>query len=247
MTLGAVGLAVGTVFGLFGAGGSAFATPVLALLGVPGALAVATPLPAMLPGSVVAVRSSARTGAFDRRLARLTVLGGLPGTIVGALGSRLVSGRALLILSGVMLVVVGARVLIPEPADAFERAASRRRNDALVAGAAFGVGVLTGLLANGGGFLLVPLFMVGFGLAPRIAAGTSMLAVGLLTIPTLAVHVALGHVDWPIALVFGAGMIPGVIAGSRVADRISGPAQRVGFGVMLVLFGVWFALRQFTA
>ena len=46
------GLGVGVVFGTFGAGGSAFATPVLALLGVPPVMAVASPLPAMVPASI---------------------------------------------------------------------------------------------------------------------------------------------------------------------------------------------------
>lgn len=45
----AAGLGVGLLFGLFGVGGSAFATPALALLGVPGVIAVASPLPATIP------------------------------------------------------------------------------------------------------------------------------------------------------------------------------------------------------
>ena len=54
------GLGVGVVFGLFGAGGSAFATPVLAVLGVPGLLAVASPLPAMLTVTEAVVPADVR-------------------------------------------------------------------------------------------------------------------------------------------------------------------------------------------
>ena len=54
------GAVAGAVFGLFGAGGAAFATPMLALAGVPGAIAVATPLPALLPASVLSARRQVR-------------------------------------------------------------------------------------------------------------------------------------------------------------------------------------------
>src|SRR4051812_15182688 len=65
------GAGVGVTFGLFGAGGSAFATPILALMGVPPVLAVASPLPALLPSSVVGAREYLKAGMLDRRVARI--------------------------------------------------------------------------------------------------------------------------------------------------------------------------------
>src|SRR5687768_9889877 len=90
-----IGLGAGLLYGLFGAGGAAFATPVLALVGVPGALAIASPLPAMLPVSIFGARDHLRSGTLDRRVAGLAVAGGLPGTLVGALASGLLDGPAL--------------------------------------------------------------------------------------------------------------------------------------------------------
>ena len=177
------GLGVGLVFGMFGAGGSAFATPVLAVLGVPGLMAVASPLPAMIPAAFVGARRYVHSGNFDRRVARLAVIGGIPGTLLGALASRIVGGDRLLVLSGLLLFVIGVRLLLPDRAGAPERAADRRGNTSIVIGSAFGVGLLTGLLANGGGFLLVPLFVLVLGLNAVEAAGTSMIVVGILTDP----------------------------------------------------------------
>src|SRR5690242_276864 len=142
---------------MFGAGGSAFATPLLALIGVPPVIAVASPLPAMLPASAVGARHYLRSGNLDMRVARLAVLGGVPGTLLGALTSSVVSGQYLLVLSGLMLLAVGARVLIPDTANTLSAARERLADRNLIVGAAFAVGFLTGLLANGGGFLLVPL------------------------------------------------------------------------------------------
>ncbi|MEO5839082.1 MAG: sulfite exporter TauE/SafE family protein [Acidimicrobiales bacterium] len=238
------GLGIGIVFGLFGAGGSAFATPILALLGVPGVAAVASPLPAMLPAALIGARRSIRAGALDRRMAGLAVAGGLPGAVVGALASSLVGGQGLLLLSGVMLLAVGVRVLMPDPTDHAARCELRRNRNSIVLSASFVVGLLTGLLANGGGFLLVPLFVVIFGLSSGQAAGTSMLAVGALTVPTLITHSALGHVDWHVALLFSLGMLPGSLVGAQLGQRISAERVRRAFGIVLLLFAGWFLAHQ---
>lgn len=238
------GLGVGVVFGMYGAGGSAFATPVLALMGVPGVLAVASPLPAMLPASVTGARRYLRAGKLDRRVAGLAVAGGVPGVVLGALASGPLGGARLLVLSGVMLLVVGTRVLMPDPVDHAVKAAARRNRTALVLGTAFVVGLLTGLLANGGGFLLVPLFIVVFGLTTGEAAGTSMVAVGVLTIPTLVAHWALGHIDWPVAIAFAVGLLPGSLAGAHLALHIPAQQARRSFGLLLVGFAVYFLAYQ---
>lgn len=246
MEIALAGLGVGMVFGVFGAGGSAFATPVLAMIGVPGVLAVASPLPAMLPASVTGARRYLRAGKLDRRVATLAVAGGLPGTVLGALASTSLGGARLLVLSGIMLLVVGTRVLLPDPGDHAVKAATRRDRSGLVLAASFGAGLLTGLLANGGGFLLVPLFIVVFGLTAGEAAGTSMVAVGLLTVPTLIAHWALGNIDWVVALGFGIGVIPGSLIGAQLALRIPASTARRAFGVLLVSFAVYFLATQLT-
>lgn len=239
----AVGIAAGALYGLFGAGGAAFATPVLALVGVPGAFAVAAPLPAMLPTAVTGARGHLRSGDLDRRVAGLAVAGGVPGTLLGGLASGLLDGRWLLVLSGVMLLVVGARVLLPDPDGHADRCADRRGNTALIVALAFTVGLLTGLLANGGGFLLVPAFILLLGLSARAAAGTSLVVAGVLSVPALLVHWSLGHIDWRVALLFGLGSVPGTVAGLRLATRVPAESARRAFGLLLVVFSVAFLAR----
>ena len=240
------GLGVGVVFGMFGAGGSAFATPVLALLGVPGLVAVAAPLPAMVPAAAAGARRYWRSGDLDRRTAFLAVVGGVPGTIIGAVASTFVGGAGLLVLSGAMLLVVGARLLMPDRSGTAERGRARRSNTTMVVGATFAVGFVTGLLANGGGFLLVPLFVLVLGLTAREAAGTSMVAVGALALPTLFTHVLLGHVDWKVAAIFAVGVLPGSVVGSHLTQRIDPAASRRAFGIVLVTFAGFFLIRQLT-
>ena len=166
----AAGAVVGVLYGLFGVG-SAFATPLLAVLGVPPLAAVASPLPALLPGSAGGGWAYARTGMVDARLARRTLAGAAPACILGSLSSRWVGGPWLLALSGAVLLLVGLRVLVPKVRGVVRtgrrchRSArpswSDRRLVIVAIGA--GIGFVAGLLANGGGFLLVPTFLLGSG------------------------------------------------------------------------------------
>ncbi|MBW8826730.1 MAG: sulfite exporter TauE/SafE family protein [Acidobacteria bacterium] len=238
------GLGIGVVFGLFGAGGSAFATPVLALLGLPPVAAVATPLPAMLPASLAGARRYLRDGSLDRRLVGQVVAGGVPGAVIGGLASSLVDGNLLLQLSAALLLVIGARLLLPDGEGRAERCAARRASPELVVGASAAVGVVSGLLANGGGFLLVPLFVLFLGLSAREATATSTAAVGALTIHALATHWGLGHIDWPVAAVFTVGVMPGSLLGALAAKRVHGASIRRAFAVILVGFALWFFARQ---
>ncbi len=113
-------------------------------------------------------------------------------------------------------------------------------------GWSFAVGALTGLLANGGGFLLVPVFVLVLGMTAIEAAGTSMVVVGVLTIPTLATHWALGHIDWTVAAGFAIGLIPASMLGARLAQHLPAARARTAFGVMLVAFSTWFLYRQLS-
>jgi uncharacterized protein len=90
--------------------------------------------------------------------------------------------------------------------------------------------LVTGLLANGGGFLLVPLFVLVVGLTMPESAGTSLVVIAVLSIPTLVTHWALGHIDWVVASAFAAGAIPGAVAGSRLVSHLPADQFRKGFG-----------------
>ncbi len=237
------GLAVGLLYGLFGVG-SAFATPVLSLIGVPGMAAVVGPLPALLPGSAAGAWSYHRQGKVDWQVARSALLGAVPAAILGAVAGHWVGGPFLLIASGVVLFVVGLRIVRPGTPVAPEVAAARRANTWLVIGAAAGIGFTSGMLANGGGFLLVPLFLLALGLDMNEAAGTSLVVAAALTIPTLATHAVIGDVDWLVSGVFALGLVPGVLAGSKLAPVLPTHKLRSAFGVVLLGFAVWFLVRE---
>jgi len=241
------GVGVGALMGVFGVGGSSVATPVLSLLGVPALAAVASPLVATIPGATLAAVPYVRAGDARVKAAGWSLVGAVPATIVGALLSRLVGGPALLVGSGMVLLAVGIRVLLPIGDAARAAGEQRRQNRALLVAAAAALGIFTGLLANGGGFLLMPLYLLVFGLRMRQAVGTSLLVIAVLSIPTLATHWALGHVDWSVALAFTLGLLPASLAGAHLSDRLAGGRQRQAFGWFLIVFGLTFTTYRVVA
>lgn len=139
------GLAVGISMGLYWVSGSSVATPVLSLLGAPGFIAVASPLPATIPAAMAGAVPYSRSGEMRWRAAGWSLVGAVPGTVVGALLSRVAGGPTLLLLSGVVLVVAGIRVLLPIAPETREAGARRRQNRPLLVAATAALGVFTGV------------------------------------------------------------------------------------------------------
>lgn len=291
--LALAGAVIGLLYGLFGVG-SAFATPLLAVLGVPALAAVASPLPALLPGSAAGAASYARAGLVDRRVARATLIGAIPACILGALASHWVGGAGLLALSGLVLVVVGVRIVVPPrpraddvdpaldpelahgqvvaagpetgelPAVAEPGAAAaltllatqatstpagpaRRERMVLIGVLGALVGFAAGLLSNGGGFLLVPLFLLALGLTLPEATATSLVVATVLTVPTVITHTLIGDIDWAVALPFMVGLVPAAVVGAQLNPRLPLARTQAVFGVLLVAVGGWFLVRQLRA
>jgi uncharacterized membrane protein YfcA len=244
-----IGAGVGFLGGLLGKGGSAIATPLLVAVGVPAMIAVAAPLPATVPGTLVAADRYRRHDLIDRDVLRWSILFGLPATVVGALLTQWVSGPTLVAITDVVVAVLGVRLLVrpSEPGveggaiDVPMSVAERQRRTIAVAVA---TGFVAGLLANSGGFLLAPLFITVLGLRVRSALGTSLVVAACMAVPGTLVHLALGHLDWTVVAVFGLGSIPLSGLGARVALKVDAHKLERLYGVALVLLGGGFVVAK---
>jgi uncharacterized protein len=233
----AIGAAVGFLGGLFGKGGSAIATPLLALVGIPAYVAVASPLPATIPATLVAARTYWRANHVDWRLVRWTVAVAVPATVVGALATRWVSGNALVVATEFILAALGLRFLVRPgpPHEVVSEAAWMRTRMVAVAAV---VGITAGLLANSGGFLFAPLFVVVLHHGIKDAFGSSLSIGAALAIPGTLMHAALGHIDWTVVAVFGAASIPLSYVGARVALRTHSVELERLYGAAITTLGV---------
>jgi len=115
--------------------------------------------------------------------------------------------------------------------------------------AGFAVGAIVGLTGVGGGSLMTPLLVLGFGVAPVTAVGTDLLYAGFTKAGGALSHGLKGHVDWRIAGGLAAGSIPGTLA-ALAALKLLPPASPAAhivvsttLGVMLVLTALALLLR----
>lgn len=239
----AIGLGVGFLAGLFGKGGSAIATPLLHLAGVPALVALAAPLPATIPSTLAAGSAYRRTGLVDRQVLLVSLAFGLPATALGAYATRWITGDALVSVTDVVIVLLGIRFLVaPEgPREPAVRTDGFRGRLVLVAAV---VGVLSGLLANSGGFLLAPLYLTVLRLPIKSAFASSLLVAAALAVPGTLVHWALGHIDWHVVAVFGAASVPFAYLGARVARGARGAWLERAYGATLAVLGVGFLLAR---
>jgi uncharacterized membrane protein YfcA len=236
LAVAVIGAFVGFLGGLFGKGGSAIATPLLALVGIPPIVALAAPLPATVPSTLAASYVYWRERLIDWDVFRWCLGIGIPATALGAYATRWIDGDALVLATEVMVTALGVRFVL-RPGDPHEIAAEPagyRTRLVLVAG---GVGVLSGLLANAGGFLLAPLFVVVLRLSLKRSFATSLAVAAVLAIPGTIVHAALGHIDWGVVAVFAATSIPLSYAGAHTALRTNPIHLERAYGAGLALLG----------
>jgi uncharacterized membrane protein YfcA len=233
----AIGAVVGFLGGLFGKGGSAMATPLLSLAGLPALVALASPLPAAIPGALVASCAYWRERRHDRQVVVWSIAVGVPATALGAYATRWTGGGALVVVTELVLVALGARLLL-HPGEPDERPTRPRGYRARLALVAALVGGVSGLLANGGGFLLAPLYVLVLRLPIKQAFACSLMVATALAIPGTIVHTALGHVDWQVVGLFALASVPLSYTGARVALSTEAPRLERVYGVALVAVGV---------
>ena len=237
--IAAVGLVVGFLGGLFGKGGSAIATPLLHAAGVPAIVAVAAPLPATVPSTLVASAAYWRAHLVDPEVLRWSIGFGVPATIAGAVATRWISGGVLIAITDVVVAGLGIRFLLfpGDPSEVVERPPGYHLRLALVAVV---TGVASGLLANSGGFLLAPLYVAVLRLPLKTSFACSLAVAAVLAVPGTVVHAALGHIDWTVVVVFGACSVPLSYLGARVALRANAAVLERAYGAALAVLGIGF-------
>jgi uncharacterized membrane protein YfcA len=239
-----IGFAAGLLSGLFGVGGGIVTTPAIQhVLGAAPIEAVATPLPIILPTSLVGAHTYARAGEVDGRAAAWTIGPGLLGTVVGALLTDLVDAHALLLATAALLAWTGARVIRGQDVAAGERSRAPGWGFGAVGLTA---GVISGLLGVGGGIVMVPAFTALLGMPLKRALGTSLLCMAAFVIPGTVTHWMLGHIDWAIVLVVTIGVVPGARLGAHLALGARERVLRLAVGTFLLCIAAVYGASELS-
>jgi uncharacterized membrane protein YfcA len=239
----AIGLIAGVLSGLFGVGGGILMTPgIQVLLAAEPIVALATPLPAILPTAVTGALTYRRAGEVDVRAATWMVVAGLPASAIGAQVAEVLDAHGLLLATALLLAWQAVGILrVRRGAAPVERSLIRPVDLAAIGLVA---GFVSGLLGIGGGIIMVPLMVGWLGMPLKRALGTSLAAIVALVVPGTAVHAVNGNVDWAVFAAVAVGAVPGARIGARLALGTRERTLRLLVGSFLLLVAVVYGAGQ---
>lgn len=238
MTVWAVigALVIGLSLGLTGAGGSILTFPVLVhFAGVEPRNAVAVSLFVVGITAAVGAVQRAAMGHLHLPAAGWFALSGILGAVAGSRFTHLVPASVLVLLFAGVMLVVGFRswfgkAYAPTPLP------ECKPLRCFLAGA--GIGVLTGFLGVGGGFLLLPALTRFARLPVPMAAGTSLAIIAVNALGGFLGHVSHAEINWLVALVFAAISVAAVLLSGRFAGRLDPQLLRRIFAAVVLLTAV---------
>lgn len=236
-------LLVGLSLGLMGSGGSILTVPVLIyLVGEQEKVAIAESLGIVGSISLAGFLPYAFKQQVHWRSVILFGVPGMAGTYGGAMIAGYVSGTfQLMLFAGVM--VVAAIMMFRDKKQLQESGEVEIKHawwKIVLEGLA--VGILTGLVGVGGGFLIVPALVLLGGLPMHLAIGTSLAIIALKSFTGFFKYIEVLEnlnlsMDWQLILVFSLIGAVGSFVGKRIGSKISNEGLKKGFAVFLVLMG----------
>ncbi len=234
-------LVVGAALGILGGGGSILLLPILVyIVGITPAAAIPLSLLVVGATSAAALLPHARSGNVDWRRGLVFGASGMIGAFCGGRLSHFVPSW--LLLSGFALLMLGtAASMLLDRADA-RRPSDERFVRALLQGAT--VGVVSGLIGAGGGFLVVPTLALFAGLTMRRAVGTSLLVIAMQSGAGFAAHLPHANLDWDLAACITTAAIVGSLVGARWSLKLPQVRLRRWFGWLVLVLGTWVLSQQ---
>lgn len=106
------------------------------------------------------------------------------------------------------------------------------------------IGVITGLLGAGGGFLIIPSLILFLKLPMKTAVGTSLLIIAINSLFGFLFSLKQFEYNWPFLLLFTALAITGIFTGSLLADKIPGTALKKAFGWFVMVMGTYIIIKE---
>jgi formylglycine-generating enzyme required for sulfatase activity/uncharacterized membrane protein YfcA len=234
--------AAGWVLGMLGGGGSVLTVPILLfVVGLEQMTAVWMGLVVMSATAAVSALSHARAGRVKLQVALFFGLSG----IIGALGGGRLAQRVpppVLLVAFIAVMLASAWSMLrrkrPKPSSSPTTAPGNARSRLGLLGSGGLVGLLSGFIGVGGGFMIVPALTLFGELSMPLAVGTSSLVITMNSLAGLIGQLAdrrsMIPIDWRLALLLSLASAAGTFGGSRRTDRIAPERLRRWFGVLIL-------------
>jgi uncharacterized membrane protein YfcA len=239
----ALSVLIGVSLGFFGGGGSILTVPLLVyVFGLEPKQAIASSLLVVGAASIAGAAQHWRAGNVELRTGLVFGAAGMAGAHLGGRAGAYLDGALLLLLFAAMMVLTslamwrGRRAPSGPPAE-------RRALGPLVA-QGLGVGLFTGLIGAGGGFLIVPALALWAGLPMSAAVGTSLFVIVLNTLAGFSGYASHVRVDFALVAAVATAAIAGSFLGSWLARRTDPNSLRRAFALFVVAMAAVIFVRE---
>lgn len=249
-----IGLVAGTLGAMVGLGGGVIMFPAIQLfLAYDLLIAVGTTLFAVIFTSLSAALGHYRAGNVRLKSAALVGLGGLCGVLLGSFIFQQYLSNSLVMLEtilGFFFGMMAYRMIQEIYQETFLKVSHgngipqqvTREPIAALLTLGFLSGSLTGMVGLGGGFILTPGVMYICAVAPRIAVGTTMLAMLPISLSGGLIKLFQGYVNLPAGIILGLGTALGAQLGVKLASQISAIVMKGIFAIIFIIMAVDYLL-----
>jgi uncharacterized membrane protein YfcA len=252
---------IGVSLGLIGGGGSILTVPVLVyLLNVDPVLATAYSLFIVGLSSLVGAFPKYKAGMIDLKtalvfgvpsiiavfLTRKVLVPSIPATLFEIAGVSVTKALAMMILFAVLMVAASVSMIRDKKKE--EQATNEPRvfNYPMILLEGTVVGVLTGLVGAGGGFLIIPALVMLSKLPMKQAVGTSLLIIAAKSLIGFTGDVMenAAQMDWTLLSMVTALAVVGIFIGNQLSKKIDGAALKKGFGWFVLVMGIYIIVKE---
>lgn len=253
------GLVTGLVLGIFGSGGSIITTPALLyLLDVEPKSAIAMSLGIVAVTASITALQHWRWGNVNLKITAVFGTFGVMGTYAGALLGVITPVVIQLTIFALVMYAAAYKMLKPKPKHKSQQHKSIGAaavadcldgySDELqythIAIHGIAVGILTGVVGVGGGFLIVPALVLLSGLPMKQAVGTSLSIVALKSFAGFAGYAGAVEINYALMASFTGVAIVGSIIGSLISNRLPAALLKRGFGIFLVFVASYILFKS---
>lgn len=242
------GLVVGFSLGLIGGGGSILAVPLLLyVVGIHNPhLVIGSTALAVAVNAYLNLIPHWRSGNVQWPPAIAFAIPGAIGAFVGSSMGKMVNGKSLLFLFGILMILVAIMMLKPQTRVGRIHFRWTNRMFLRVVLSGLTVGAVSGFFGIGGGFLIVPGLIISTGMPLIYAIGSSLVSVGTFGLTTAVNYAFSGLVLWTIVAEYVIGGVIGGVLGARLANRLGKHARLLNYvfsGVVMVV-GIYMLTRN---
>ena len=243
----ALGVLIGAALGLLGGGGSVLTVPVFVyVLGFEPKPAIAMSLAVVGLTSAFGAAGHWRAGNVNGRIAVVFGAVAMLGTVLGVRLSRFVSGPTQLVILGAVMLAAAVFMLRARRGreaahGAFSASIAQSILKAVPGGLA--VGLLTGLVGVGGGFLIVPTLVL-MRMSLGAAVGTSLLVITSTCIVGFLGYLGQVTLDWAAMALVAGGTLPGIALGGYLHRFVPAPTLSRVFAALLVVTAIFILIQN---